>query len=315
MQKLKGLIAASFTPFKQDGSLNLPMIPSYAEKLKKDGTTGVFICGTTGEGMMMTEEERMLVAETWIKEQTEDFKVIVHVGTTSGMQSRILAVHAAKIGASAIGCMGPMFLAPTKISDLVSFCATVASGAPELPFYYYHIPSVSNVNLSMPTFLKKAQKEIPNLTGIKFTHRNMMEMMQCLHADNGKWDILHGFDEELLLGLVAGAKGAVGSTYNYIAPLYNQIIQAFEEGNLDRARNLQYQSIRFIEILIKYGGGVAGGKPVMKMIGLDCGSLRAPARNLTPEEFIHYEQELKDIGFFKWHSNGEIMKTLNVETN
>lgn len=298
MQKLKGLIAASFTPFKQDGSLNLPMIPSYAEKLKKDGTTGVFICGTTGEGMLMTEEERMLVAETWIKEQTEDFKVIVHVGTTSGMQSRKLAAHAAKTGASAIGCMGPMFLAPTKISDLVSFCATVASGAPELPFYYYHIPSVSNVNLSMPTFLKKAGKEIPNLAGIKFTHRNMMEMMQCLTAENGKWDILHGFDEELLMGLVAGAKGAVGSTYNYIAPLYNQIIQAFEEGDLDHARILQYKSIKFIEILIKYGGGVAGGKPVMKFVGIDCGLLRAPAHNISAIEQEEYIAELEAIGFF-----------------
>ena len=298
MQKLKGLIAASFTPFKKDGSLNLPIIPSYAEKLKKDGTTGVFICGTTGEGMMMTEEERMLVAETWIKEQSEDFKVIVHVGTTSGMQSHKLAAHAAKIGASAIGCMGPMFLAPTKISELVSFCATVASGAPELPFYYYHIPSVSNVTLSMPTFLKKAQKEIPNLAGIKFTHRNMMEMMQCLHADNGKWDILHGFDEELLMGLVAGVKGAVGSTYNYIAPLYNQIIQAFEEGDLDRARNLQYESIKFIDILIKYGGGVAGGKPVMKFVGIDCGPLRAPAHNISVTEQEEYAAELEAIGFF-----------------
>lgn len=298
MEKIKGLIAATFTPFKQDGTLNLGLIPAYAEKMKKDGTAGVFICGTTGEGMLMTEEERMLVAETWMKEQTNDFKVIVHVGSTSGMQSQKLAAHAAKIGASAFSCMGPMFLAPNKISDLVDFCATVAAGAPELPFYYYHIPTVSNVNLSMPAFLKKAQKDIPNLTGIKFTHRNMMEMMQCLQAENGKWDILHGFDEELLMGLTAGAKGAVGSTYNYLAPLYNQIIKSFEKGDLEQARAFQYQSIKFIEILIRYGGGVAGGKPVMKFFGLDCGPLRAPAHNLSKEDTEQYFAELKAIDFF-----------------
>ena len=298
MQKIKGLIAASFTPFKQDGTLNLPVIPAYAEKLKKDGTSGVFICGTTGEGMLMTEEERMSVAETWMKEQTEDFKVIVHVGSTSGMQSKKLATHAAKIGAFAFGCMGPMFLAPNKISDLVDFCATVASGAPELPFYYYHIPTVSNVTLSMPDFLDKAKDVIPNLAGIKFTHRNMMEMMQCLQAENGKWDILHGFDEELLMGLTAGAKGAVGSTYNYLAPLYNQIIKAYEEGDIEQARDLQYKSIKFVEILIKYGGGVAGGKPVMKFTGLDCGPLRAPAHNISEEEQAQYIADLKTIGFF-----------------
>jgi len=298
MQKLQGLIAASFTPFKKDGTLNLSLIPSYAEKLKKDGATGVFICGTTGEGMLMTKEERMLVAETWVKEQSDEFKVIVHVGSTSCIQSHKLALHSAKIGAYAVGCMGPMFLAPTHISDLVEFCRTVAEGAPGLPFYYYHIPTVSNVFLPMPAFLEEAKKVIPNLTGIKFTHRNMMEMIQCMHADNGRWDILHGFDEELLLGLTVGAKGAVGSTYNYLAPLYNQIIKAFEAGDLEQARALQYESIRFVEILIRYGGGVAGGKPVMKFVGIDCGPLRTPAHNISDQEQTRYISELKSIGFF-----------------
>ena len=298
MQKIKGLIAATFTPFKNDGSLNLKIIPAYAEKLKKDGVSGVFICGTTGEGMFMTEEERIQVAETWIKEQTDSFKVIVHVGTTSSLQSKKLAEHAEKIGAYAFSCMGPIFLAPNKVNDLVSFCATVALGAPSLPFYYYHIPSVSNVNISMPAFLKKAQNEIPNLTGIKFTHRNMMEMMQCLLAENERWDILHGFDEELLMGLTAGAHGAVGSTYNYMAPLYNNIINAFNEGDLKKARALQYESVKFVEVLIRYGGGVSGGKPVMKFVGIDCGPLRTPAHNLSDEDMKQYYNDLKSIGFF-----------------
>lgn len=298
MQKIKGLIAATFTPFKGDGSLNLKIIPAYAEKLKKDGVSGVFICGTTGEGMFMTEEERIQVAEAWIKEQTNTFKVIVHVGTTSSLQSKKLAEHAEKIGAYAFSCMGPIFLAPNKVNDLVNFCATVASGAPNLPFYYYHIPSVSNVNISMPAFLKKAQKEIPNLTGIKFTHRNMMEMMQCLFAESGKWDILHGFDEELLMGLTAGAQGAVGSTYNYMAPLYNCIINAYTMGDIQKARLLQYESVKFVEVLIRYGGGVSGGKPVMKFVGIDCGPLRAPAHNLSSDDANQYYEDLKSIGFF-----------------
>jgi N-acetylneuraminate lyase len=233
-----------------------------------------------------------------MKEQSDEFKVIVHVGSTSCIQSHKLAAHAAKTGAYAIGCMGPMFLAPTYISDLVEFCKTVAEGAPGLPFYYYHIPSVSNVNLPMPAFLEEAKKVIPNLAGIKFTYRNMMEMMQCMHADNGKWDILHGFDEELLMGLTIGAKGAVGSTYNYLAPLYNRIIQAFEKGDLEQARDLQYESIKFVEILIRYGGGVAGGKPVMKFVGIDCGPLRAPAHNISAQQQTQYIEELKSIGFF-----------------
>jgi N-acetylneuraminate lyase len=306
MQKLKGLIAAPFTPMFEDGSLNVGMIAPYAAKLKNDGLNGVFVCGTTGEGMLMTPEERMTVAEQWIREQTPDFKVIVHVGTTSYSQSKDLAKHAQKIGASAVGCMGPMFLKPSSVEDLISFCVEVAAGAPGLPFYYYHIPTVSEVWLPMPEFLKKAQTIIPNLVGIKFTHRNMMEMMQCIKADGGKWDILHGFDEELLCGLSIGAQAAVGSTFNYMASLYRNLIGAFQEGDMERARDLQFQSVRFVDILIRYGGGVIGGKPVMKMIGLDCGPLRAPTRNLSAAEFKQYEQELNEIGFFEWCENGEL---------
>ncbi len=298
MQKLKGLIAAPFTPMFEDGSLNLGLIASYAAKLKKDGGKGVFICGTTGEGMLLTLEERMAVAEEWIKEQATNFKVIVHVGTTSYKQSEKLAQHAQQIRADAMGCMGPVFLKPTTIPDLVGFLSRVASGAPELPFYYYHIPSVSDIWLSMPEFLKQGQKEIPNLAGIKFTHRNMMEMLQCIRLDNGRWDILHGFDEELLCGLGMGAKAAVGSTYNYLAPLYRQLIDAYEAGDLDTAREFQYQSIRFVDVLIRYGGGVTGGKPIMKMVGLDCGPLRSPAKNLPQVQLKSYEEELKAIGFF-----------------
>lgn len=299
MQKLTGLVAAPFTPMDERGTLNLGIVGKYADKLKKDGVEGAFVCGTTGEGMLMTSEERVSVAEKWIEQQTPNFKVIVHVGTTSAKQSKDLARHAQKAGAYAVGCMGPMFLKPSKVEDLIAFCSDVAAGAPELPFYYYHIPSVSDVNLSMPEFLQKAKSVIPNLAGIKFTHRNMMEMFQCLRADGGKWDILHGFDEELLCGLSLGAKGAVGSTFNYLAPVYLKLMKAFQEGKMDEAREYQYESVKFIEILIRYGGGVIGGKPIMKFLGLDCGPLRAPAHNYTVAELSGYRKELDEIGFFE----------------
>jgi len=134
--KIIGLVAAPFTPMTPDGAVNLKIIPKHATKLKDDGLKGVFVGETTGEGMLMTDEERKEVAEKWIAEQSDAFKVIVHVGTTSSKQSNQLAVHAQKNGAYAIGCMGPMFLKPTRIEELVGFCTEVALGAPGLPFYH-----------------------------------------------------------------------------------------------------------------------------------------------------------------------------------
>lgn len=297
-KKIEGLIAAPFTPMKGDGSLNTGLIPDYATKLKNDRLSGVFICGTTGEGMLMTSDERKEVAEKWIAEQTENFKVIVHVGSTSSKQSYELARHAQETGAYAVGCMGPVFLSPSTVEDLVDFCAEVASGARDLPFYYYHIPSVSGVSLSMVDFLQKAAPVIPNLAGIKFTHTNFMEMQQCLHLQNGKWDILSGFDEMLLAGLAFGAKGAVGSTFNFMAPLYEQIISDFNTGNITAARKNQYKSVKIIEILVKYHGAIVSGKTWMKSVGIDCGKCRFPLKNMTESEHESFIKEMEAAGFF-----------------
>ena len=304
IQKITGLIAAPFTPMNDDGSMNTGVILNYAAKLKNDGLSGVFICGTTGEGMLMTPEERMEVAEKWISEQNEEFKIIVHVGTTSSKQSKKLANHAEQAGAYAVGCMGPLFLPPSGVEELVGFCAEVASGAPGLPFYYYHIPSVSGVKISMVEFIQKATKQIPNLAGIKFTDNNFMDMQQCLELDNGKWDILHGYDELLLAGLAFGAKGAVGSTYNFMVPLYYGIINDFNKGDLDAAREKQAISIRVVEILNKFGGSIATGKALMKQLGVDCGPCRLPLKNLNQTNYQNFIDEIESLGVLKPEKSG-----------
>jgi N-acetylneuraminate lyase len=294
-KKIDGLIAAPYTPYLPNGEINTEIIPDYAEKLKNDGLKGVFICGTTGEGMLLTNEERKSVAEKWVVHNSMEFKVIVHVGTTSSKQSKDLAKHAQQIGAYAIGSMGPLFLKPGKVEELVAFCAELASGAPELPFYYYHIPSVSGIDLSMPDFINSASSQIPNFRGIKYTHNNFMEMQQCMKLDDGKWDILHGFDEILLAGLALGAKGAVGSTYNYIAPLYNRIIADFENARIDEAREKQAVSVKVVEVLLKYGGAVVAGKALMKHSGLDCGPCRLPLKNLDENSYKDLTNEMDSI--------------------
>lgn len=301
INKIQGLIAAPFTPMYDDGRVKPEMIKSYAQKLKSDGLTGVFVCGTTGEGMLMTSEERRIIAEAWIAEQTEDFKVIVHVGTTSAKQSAELAEHAQKKGAWAVGSMGPIFLQPSGLKELVGFCAEVASACTDLPFYYYHIPSISGINLSMSEFIKQAAKQIPNFVGIKFTDNNFMEMQKCLQLDNMKWDILHGFDEILMAGLSFGVEGAVGSTYNYVAPLYIDLIENFKKGKIEAARAFQTKSVEIVDVLLRYKGALVAGKAIMKMVGVDCGSCRSPLTKLNTEELKKLKSNLREVGFFEFN--------------
>ncbi len=297
--RLSGLIAAPFTPMNQDGSLRLSQIEAYASRLKADGVKGVFVCGTTGEGYSLALDERKQVLEEWLRFQEADFKVLAHVGTTSYIQSGELARHAKAAGAFAIGAMGPSFFQPTRAEELVAYCARIAHEAPDLPFYYYHLPSMSGVNVSMKAFLEQASDQIPNLQGIKFTHNNLMEMQQCMMFENGKYEILHGYDEVLLGGLALGIKAAIGSTYNYMAPVYNQIFSFFEAGKLEEARKLQRFSVELVEQLFKYRGGVVAGKAIQSLIGIECGPCRIPLQTLTDMEIQKLKDDLVQINFFK----------------
>jgi N-acetylneuraminate lyase len=294
--KLTGLIAAPFTALCPDGSVNLDLVESQARQLAGNGVRGAFICGTTGEGFSLTSEERMQVAERWLAVAPKSLAVIVHVAHNSLDESQKLAAHAEQIGAYAIASIGSTFFKPAGVEQLVDFCAPVAAAAPSLPFYYYHMPAMTGVNLPMTEFLRAAAKRIPNLAGIKFTDENLMSYVQCLNYDNARYNILFGRDEILLGALALGSTGAVGSTYNYMAPIYHKVIEAFKAGDLEAARHWQMASIQIIAVMARHGG-LPAGKAMMKMQGLDCGPVRPPLRNLTAEQFAMLQQDLAAVGF------------------
>ncbi len=297
-ERIEGLIAAPFTPMGEDGGVNLSAVEPYADLLARNGVAGVFACGTTGESLSLTVAERMDVARRWADAAAEGFKVIIHVGHNSLADSKALAAHAAEIRAYGIGAMGPCFFKPQTVEDLVAFCAQVASAAPALPFYYYHIPGMTGVEFPMADFLETATEVIPTLVGIKYTWEDLVDFGRCLAVGDGRFDLLYGRDETLLAGLAIGAIGAVGSTYNFAAPLYRRLMEAFEAGDLDTARDLQRRSREMIHLLYTTTGSfLPAAKTVMKMVGLDCGPVRSPMRNLTPEEAEHVRAELQHLGF------------------
>ena len=251
-QKLNGLVAAPFTAFKTDTSLDLDKVRQQADRLIEAGVGGAFVCGTTGEGASMTLEERMTLAEAWIAAAGGRLRIIVHVGHACLADCAALAAHAQKVGASAVGCLAPYFFKPGSPEALVSFCAQVASHAPDLPFYYYHLPSMTGANFPMVQFLSRARDQIPNLAGIKFTNEDLMDYAACVRFDEGRFDILFGRDEILLAGLVLGAKGAIGSTYNYMAQIYHMLIEAFGRGDLETASKAQASAAaRFQAMLLR----------------------------------------------------------------
>lgn len=299
MEKIKGLIDAPFTPFYPDGEVNYEPIPAYAAMLKKNGLKGVFINGSSGEGYMLTDDERKRVAEAWVKAAPEDFKVIVHVGSCCVRSSRELARHAAEIGAWGIGAMAPPFPKIGRVEELVKYIEEIAAGAPGLPFYYYHIPAFNGAYLPMVDLLKAVDGRVPNFAGIKYTFESLYEYNQCRLYGDGKFDMLHGQDETILPCLaMGGARGGIGGTTNYNGRELTAIIDAWERGDLEAARDHQNFSQEVINVICRYRGNIVGGKRIMKLIGLDLGPNRTPFRNVTPEEEAQMKKELEAIGFF-----------------
>lgn len=299
MEKITGLIDAPFTPFLESGEVNYEIIPKYAEMLRKNGLKGVFINGSSGEGYMLTVDERKKLAETWIKEKRGDFKVIVHVGSCCVKDSKELARHAAEIGAYAIGAMAPPFPKINRIEELVEYIESIASAAPETPFYYYHIPAFNGAFLPMIKLLEAVDRRVPNFAGIKYTFESIYEYNQCRLYKDGKFDMLHGQDETILASLaMGGAQGGIGGTTNYNGRELIAIIDDWKKGDLEGARRHQNYSQEVINIICKYRGNIVGGKRIMKLIGLDLGKNRVPFQNLTDEEEKSLKKDLEAINFF-----------------
>lgn len=293
---LTGLVAAPHTPFHADGTLNINVVDKQVEHLLANRVGAAFICGTTGEGMSLTNTERKQVAERWINaSRGTGLKVVVNASHLSLGDVRELGAHAAQIRADAFAIMAPSFFRPVRLEELVAFCAEAASAAPDLPFYFYHMPSMTGVTFPMAHFLPQAAERIPNFAGIKYTSEDVMDYNRCRIAGGDTLEVLWGRDEILLSALAIGATGAIGSTYNFCAPVYHKVISAYQAGDMQTAQEWQAKAMEVVAVLNRYGG-LAAGKAMMALNGVDCGPVRLPLRYLGDSEMRGLQEDMERLG-------------------
>lgn len=292
------LIAATFTPMRPSGELWLEQIPAYYRHLRQSGVDGIFVCGTTGEGAALTVDERRQVLTAWTEARgaERDFQIFIHVGHESLSESRKLAAHAVEIGADAISSISPASSTADPLEDSLAHAAKIAESAPELPYYFYYMPSRSGVLLPLTKFLAAAVDRIPNFAGVKFTHHDIGELAECQAMLPPGVEMLYGRDELLLPALSVGATGAIGSTYNFAAPIYRNVISAFEEHNLRLAREHLLLARQMIHALVARHP-LSGQKACMSLLALDCGPVRPPLVDLTPEELFEMTEALTKLNF------------------
>jgi len=298
MKRIKGLIAAPFTGFDKDGSVDLRAVERQQRFYKDNGISGVFACGTTGEGSALTTEEKKALFKEWAKYREDNFAVIGFLGGTSVPECRDLMRYAKECGLDAVAMTAPYYQKAANVKELARTLADVASAEPEMPFFYYNIPCLTHVCPPMISLLKEVDGLIPNFAGIKYTFENMMDYQLCLEFKDRKYNVMWGRDEMMLPALSIGADTFVGSTYGYNAPIYLAIMKAFKEGKIKEAAELQYKANVMITYLDKYGNGC--GKAFMKAAGLDLGPCRRPLSTLSEKDYFDLLEDLKDTEFEKY---------------
>ena len=298
--RLHGLVAATHTPFHADGSLNLAVVETQLEHFLKWNVTAVFIAGTTGESQSLNVDERRALTERWCgAARGTAMRVVVHAGSNCLVDSAALARHAQQHGAAAVSAIAPSYFKPRSVDALIACSAEIAAAAAETPFYYYDIPPLTGLSFSMPEYLEQAPARIPNLAGLKYSNPDLIAYLQCLRAAGGRWDLPWGVDESMVGALATGARGFVGSSFNFAAPLYDRLIAAFERGDLAAARDEQFRSTQLLALLARHGY-IGAAKATMEMLGVPVGPARLPIDSLSRAQTRELRAQLETLGFFEW---------------
>lgn len=292
------MVAATFTPLTSAGDINLSVIGPYIDYLiEKQGIKIIFVNGTTGESMSLTVAERKALAEDWCnKAKGKMDQVIVHVGCMSLRDSQELARHAAQIGADGISVISPSFFKPKTAADLRAYLREVASAAPTLPFYYYHIPAITGVKIPARDVLNDIDALIPSFSGVKFSGTDLVDFGLCVSNGRPHWSVVYGVDEQLLAGLAMGANGAVGSTYNYVGSHMSKMLTNVENGDLSQARTLQFKLQELISFAISIGFDLGMNKQLASDVsGVSLGPPRLPLIPCPPDSAALLLQKYRSL--------------------
>jgi N-acetylneuraminate lyase len=270
--KFFGVYAALITPFDEKGGVDEKRLKNLVKFLISKGIDGLYVCGGTGEGLLMDIDERKKVAEIVKDEAQNKIKLIVHVGGALNTKNSIeLAKHSEKIKVDAISSIPPIYY-KFSFNEIFNYYYQLANST-NLPFFIYYIPATTGIFLTNEEILKFG--EIKNIVGLKYTYTDFYLLQDLLLKMKGKWIAFSGPDELFLPALNMGVVGCIGSTQNVLPEIFVEIYKNFKEGNIKKAIELQKRITIAVSLLKKYGG-ITSWKIALKFRGIDAGYAREP---------------------------------------
>lgn len=291
---LKGVFPALVTPFDREEKVNEEALRKLVRYLMPN-VDGFVPVGTTGEFVYMSHEERRKVLEIVIDEVKGQKPVIAGTGAASTQEAIVLAREAQKIGASACLVVTPYFLRPSEKGIFRHFYEIAK--AVDIPIILYNIPQTTDAYL--PRRVIEDLADIPNIVGLKDSSGNLAYMMEILEYCGDRIQVLVGHDEIVVGALAAGASGMILASANVYPEIWQEIFKAVREGDLIKARELQFRVQKLSRIFTRYGGAVAV-KAALNMMGFDVGNPRLPLKGvggaLVHEDRAEIRLELEKLG-------------------
>ncbi len=275
---MKGIFTALLTPFKDDYSINEASLKKLVEFNLEKGINGFYVGGSTGEGLIMTSDERKEVFRI-VKEAAGDkVPLIAHCGSISTDEAISMAKTAEALGYDAVSAVAPLYYG-FSFPAIRKYYDDIVSSV-NIPMVVYNFPGGSGVTFTADYAAEMFKDE--RYMGIKHTSADLYTLHQFKQKIERPVTVFNGFDEMCLGGLAMGADGAIGSTYNFMGDKFIKIFNAFNAGDMETAQAIQTEANEIIAEMIKYTV-LPCEKAIMTHLGIDCGPCRRPFLPLTKE--------------------------------
>lgn len=276
----KQVTVALNTPFQEDGSVDVEGVRRVSRYFRDKGVRQMYVCGSTGEGFLLDNEERKLVAETVVKEVGQDMNIIVHVGCADTRHSCMLASHAEKIGAAAISAVPCVYYRPSEESVYQHW--TKITEAADLPFFIYNIPQLTGFHLSMDLFYRMLEND--RVAGVKCSSDPVQDILRFKTAGGKDFIVFNGPDEQFVAGRILGADAGIGGTYGAMPELYLKMDELIRRGEWEKAAQVQAIVTPLIYRLCSFASMYGAVKAIITLDGCPMGDPRLPFLPVSTED-------------------------------
>lgn len=281
LSKFKGIIVAMNACYRDDGEISVDRVRALARHYLNAGVKGLYLAGSTGEGILQSVEERKRVLQSVVEEVGDKLTVIAHIGAPATKDAVELAIHAESVGADAISAV-PSIYYPLSSKGVEHHWQTIVDST-NLPFIMYHIPVTTGFHLDTELFTKMARQE--KVIGVKVSSADTFEIQQFKEKGGKNFIVFNGTDEQYLAGRIMGAEAGIGGTYGVMPELFLKIERCITEGNMVEAQDWQFKVNEIIADLLSLSTLYGACKAILKMRGLDTGRPRMPISTVKEHEY------------------------------